>query len=160
VLETYTIIGVMVVAVVVLVLFLKARTDRFLREGGGRVTMESQSPNTSSSTSTSNIAVPASADPSTQADAIESALGGLPDTARATAELAFNALKASRGLNMSLKTNIKTTVRVQSKELADAIAQRERARGMNVTVIEPTGAAGPDGKVDNLWTVTASKGTG
>jgi hypothetical protein len=150
----------MVVAVVVLVLLLKARTDRFLREGGGRVTMESQSPNTSSSTSTSNIAVPASADPSTQADAIESALGGLPDTARATAELAFNALKASRGLNMSLKTNIKTTVRVQSKELADAIAQRERARGMNVTVIEPTGAAGPDGKVDNLWTVTASKGTG
>jgi hypothetical protein len=152
----------MVFAVVVLVLLLKARTDRFLRAGGGRVTMESQSPNTSSSTSTStsNIAVPASADPSTQADAIESALGGLPDTARATAELAFNALKASRGLNMSLKTNIKTTVRVQSKELADAIAQRERARGMNVTVIEPTGAVGPDGKVDNLWTVTASKGTG
>jgi hypothetical protein len=144
--------------VVVLVLLLKARTDRFLREGGGRVTMESQSPQSQSSTST--IAVPASADPSTQADAIESALGGLPDTARATAELAFNALKASRGLNMSLKTNIKTTVRVQSKELADAIAQRERARGMNVTVIEPTGAAGPDGKVDNLWTVTASKGTG
>jgi hypothetical protein len=104
VLETYTIIGVMVFAVVVLVLLLKARTDRFLRAGGGRVTMESQSPNTSSSTSTStsNIAVPASADPSTQADAIESALGGLPDTARATAELAFNALKASRGLNMSL----------------------------------------------------------
>jgi hypothetical protein len=156
-LETYTIIGVAVVAAVVLVLLFKARTDRFLRAGGGRVTMESQSPQSQSSTST--IAVPASRDPSTQADAIESALAEVPEAARAQAEQVFKGLSASHGFNIRVNANIKTVIRVQTKELADAIAQRERAKGMDVSIIEPTGAAGPDGKVDNLWTVTASKGS-
>lgn len=155
--ETYTIIGVAVVSAVVLVMLFKARTDRFLQAGGGRVTMESQSP--ASQSSTANVTIPATGGPTAQADAIESALAEIPEAARVQAEQAFKGLSASHGFNIRVNANIKTVIRVQKKELADAIAQRERAKGMDVSIIEPTGAVGPDGKPDNLWTVTASKGS-
>ena len=97
--ETYTIIGVAVVAAAVLVMLFKARTDRFLQGGGGRVTMESQS-------STAKLAIPTTGGPDAQADAIESALAEVPETARVQAQLAFKGLSASHGFKtLSARTS-------------------------------------------------------
>lgn len=54
------------------------------------------------------------------------------------------------GAHMSVKIDLRRTFKFASKELADAVAERERAKGMNVVVTPPDAT-------DEHWRVDSTK---
>jgi hypothetical protein len=114
--QTYLAIGLIVVVILAMILWTRAQADRSIAKGSGRLTIDAQP-------AASQVTLPASSGAAAQADAIESAISGIPDIARAP--------------NIFVKRSIRTVIKVPTKELADAIAQRERAKGMDVEVSPP-----------------------
>jgi len=109
------------------------------REGAveqGRLTLDSQPTAT-----TTKIAVTPSSNPTVLADAVESALASLPESAAA---------EPLPGIHLSIKANVKMVFKLPSKEVADAVAERERAKGMSVVVTPPDAT-------DQHWRVTSTK---
>lgn len=103
--------------------------------GQGRLTVDSQR-----TTTTKNLAVDPS-DSSAVADALESMLASLPETESARHE---------PGTNMSIKTNVTMMFKLPNKEVAEAVAERERAKGMSVVVTPPDAT-------DQNWRVTSTR---
>jgi hypothetical protein len=104
--------------------------------GQGRLTLDSQ-PNAT----TAKIAVTPSSNPSALADAVESAIASLPESVAA---------EPLPGIHMSIKANVKMIFKLPSKEAAEAVAERERAKGMSVVVTPPDAT-------DQNWRVTSTK---
>lgn len=131
--ETWFIIAAVVVAAVMGYALARVRS----REGAvgqGRLTVDSRR-----TTLPTNIAVDPS-NPSAVADAVESMLASLPGTEPVPHQL---------GMNASIKTNVTMTFKLPSKEIAEAVAERERAKGMSVVVTPPDAT-------DQNWRVTST----
>jgi len=102
----------------------------------GRLTLDSQVTTTSG-----KLAVSSSSTSSAVADAVESTVDSLPVPELPTPE---------PGVHVSIKTNVKRIFMLPNKDVAEAVAERERAKGMSV-VVEPPDAT------DQTWRVTSTK---
>ena len=141
--ELLSTIGVVIV-VLVLVLALKARSERALLRSGGRLSVgDGGSP-----------AAPGSGQTSSDV-ASDDILVNVPEVARPQVKEALEALGSrvlsSAAFKRIVNVNVKTVVKVPTKEMADAIAARERAKGFDVEIIPP------DQSGDTHWQVTAQK---
>ena len=102
--------------------------------GQGRLTIESQPTTTTTKLSDAQS-------PSAVADAVESALASLPEP---------EAPAPQPGIHFSIRTNVKLILKVPNQEVAEAVAERERAKGMTVVITPPDAA-------DQNWRVTSTK---
>jgi len=130
--------SILIVAVIVAALFGYALARLRGRENvanQGRLTIDSPA------TTTPTTLVTQSSAPSVVADAVESVLGSLPEVESAA---------PLPGVHLSIKTNFKMMFKATSKEVAEAVAGRERAKGMSVVVTPPDAT-------DQHWRVTSTK---
>jgi hypothetical protein len=130
------------IVVLVLVFALKAMSERALLRGGGRLSVDATTPVASGDAKTSTVD-----------DAI---LANVPEAARPQVQLALDAALTSRAASpveakFKFNLNVKTVIKVPTKEMADMVAAREQAHGMEVQIISPEESG------DKLWQVTAIK---
>ncbi|HET9341465.1 MAG TPA: hypothetical protein VFO25_00950 [Candidatus Eremiobacteraceae bacterium] len=104
--------------------------------GQGRLTLDS--PPTTTKT---DLAVPTSSTSSALADTLESLVASMPGAVTPSVQA---------GAHVSIKTDVTRIFELPSKDLAEAVAERERAKGMSV-VVAPPDASG------QMWRVTATK---
>lgn len=130
--------SILIVAVVIAAVFgyvLARVRGRESAAGQGRLTVDSQR-----TTTTKNLAVDPS-NPAAVADAVESMLASLP---------AAESTPPQPGSTMSIKTNVTMMFKLPNKEVAEAVAERERAKGMSVVVTPPDAT-------DQNWRVTSTR---
>jgi len=133
--QTLILIAAVIVAAAVGYAVGRAR-GRGALDSQGRLTLDSQATTTSrklavSSSSSTSPAV---------ADAVESTLDPLP----------VPEVTPQPGVHVSIKTNVKRIFKLPNKDVAEAVAERERAKGMSVVVTPPDAT-------DQTWRVTSTK---
>src|SRR5690242_21920652 len=134
--ETLIIVAAVMVAVLVGYTIGRAR-GRVPAGDQGRLTLDSQA-----TTTTTKLAVPQSSSTSSAvADAVESMVASVPEPGFPSPQ---------PGIHLAIKTNVKRIFKLPSKEVADAVAERERAKGMSVIVTPPDAT-------DQTWRVTSTK---
>ena len=130
--ETSVLIAAVIAAALLGYMLARARG----REGAvdqGRLTIESRP--TTSTTKLSDVQSPSSV-----ADAVESAVASLPEP---------EAPAPQPGIHFSIRTNVKLILKVPNQEVAEAVAERERAKGMTVVITPPDAT-------DQNWRVTST----
>ena len=128
---------IVIVAVIVagLIGFALGRARGREATGEGRLTFESHP-----APPTATVSVAPSSTTPTIADFVESALETMPE---------LQASAQQPGVHVSIKTNVTRVFKLQSQDLANAVAERERAKGMTVVVTPPDAT-------DSTWRVTST----
>jgi len=129
--QDVVLVALLAAFVVAVVVIAKARAERKLLTGSGRLSQ----PNLS--------------------DSIESALGkSIPDAVDTHVSQALGALNVSTtpggAPHVKFSVNLKLTFKATSEALAKAVAEREQAKGMNVEIFPPDAT-------DASWRVIATK---
>lgn len=143
--QTLILIGALIFAVFIGFMIGRARGREPLGTQG-RLTLDAHPATTAPqpTTTTANLKMAPLSTSSTLANVVETALDKLPDLA-ANLETA-----AQPGMHLSIKTNITKLFKLPSQQMAEAIADRERAQGMTVIVTPPDAT-------DKNWRVTSTK---
>jgi len=131
--------SILIVAVIVAALLGYALARARGREevgSQGRLSLDSQA-----ATTATKLVVAPSSTSSAVADAVESTIASVPEPE----------LPAPQpGVHLSIKMNFTRMFKLPSRELAEAIADREREKGMSVVVTPPDAT-------DKNWRVTSTK---
>ena len=133
--ETLIVVAAAIVAAVFGYALARAR-GRGETASQGRLTLDSQVP-----AATTKLTTFMSSSSSTVADAVESMVASQPEPAP---------IPPPTGAHVSIKASVTRIFKLPSKDLADAIAERERAQGMSVVVAPPD-------STNPTWRVTSTK---